>query len=88
MPLEECKCITTHIKGRFFMVIGRDTIVNVLFVRKYALAQTILSADDLTSTQAGLAANTDPELVNPWGIAFSQGNPSGFRQQLRLLHAV
>jgi uncharacterized protein (TIGR03118 family) len=30
---------------------------------------------NLVSDTAGMAANTDAKLVNPWGIAFSPGNP-------------
>src|SRR6267143_5741482 len=30
---------------------------------------------NLVSDMAGMAANTDPKLVNPWGIAFIPGNP-------------
>src|SRR6266478_6561703 len=30
---------------------------------------------NLVSDTAGMAANTDPKLVNPWGIAFIPGNP-------------
>jgi uncharacterized protein (TIGR03118 family) len=30
---------------------------------------------NLVSDTAGMAANTDPKLVNPWGIAFVPGNP-------------
>ena len=30
---------------------------------------------NLVSDTAGMAANTDPKLINPWGIAFVPGNP-------------
>jgi len=41
-----------------------------------AHAQTIsYKQTNLVSDTAGMAANTDPKLVNPWGIAFIPGNP-------------
>ena len=30
---------------------------------------------NLVSDTAGMAANTDPQLVNPWGVAFTPGSP-------------
>src|SRR4051812_10646358 len=30
---------------------------------------------NLVSDQAGVAAHQDPNLVNPWGVAFVPGNP-------------
>jgi uncharacterized protein (TIGR03118 family) len=35
----------------------------------------------LVSDQAGVAPNTDPNLVNPWGIAYSPGGPAWVSDQ-------
>ena len=45
-----------------------------------AFAPTFLHADSFTQTNLvsnvpGLAANTDPNLKNPWGVAFSATSP-------------
>jgi secreted PhoX family phosphatase len=41
-----------------------------------ALAQSnSYKQTNLTSDTAGVAANVDPNLVNPWGIAFFPNNP-------------
>src|SRR3979411_2864998 len=45
-----------------------------------AFAPTFLHADSFTQTNLvsdipGLAANTDPNLKNPWGVAFSAPSP-------------
>ncbi len=56
------------------------SLAATLFVTFFSLgsasAQTnSFKQTNLTSDTAGLAANTDPELVNPWGIAFFPGQP-------------
>jgi uncharacterized protein (TIGR03118 family) len=38
-------------------------------------ANAIVSQTNLVSDVPGLAANTDPDLVNPWGISFSATSP-------------
>lgn len=38
-----------------------------------AVAQNSYSQSNLTSDLAGIAANTDPQLINPWAIAFFPG---------------
>ena len=40
-----------------------------------ALAQNSFKQTNLVSNMSGLAANTDQNLINPWGIAFFPGNP-------------
>src|SRR3974390_3452523 len=40
-----------------------------------AVAQNSYAQTNLTSDLAGVAAKTDPQLVNPWGIAFFPGAP-------------
>jgi uncharacterized protein (TIGR03118 family) len=62
------------------------TLFVTFFSSGSASAQTnSFKQTNLTSDTPGLAANTDPELVNPWGIAFFPGqtfwiadNNSGF----------
>ena len=52
------------------------TLFVTFFSLGSALAQTnSFKQTNLTSDTAGLAANTDPELVNPWGIASFPGQP-------------
>jgi uncharacterized protein (TIGR03118 family) len=51
-----------------------------LFTLALALASTCLRADSFTQTNLvsdvpNLAANTDPNLKNPWGVAFSATSP-------------
>jgi hypothetical protein len=63
-----------------------ETLFATFFSSGSASAQTnSFKQTNLTSDTAGLAANTDPQLVNPWGIAFFPGqtfwiadNNSGF----------
>jgi uncharacterized protein (TIGR03118 family) len=40
-----------------------------------AVAQNSYSQTNLSSDLKGVAANTDPQLINPWGIAFFPGAP-------------
>src|SRR5258708_7052554 len=64
-----------NIKGRFLWSLAATLFVT-FFSSGSALAQTnSFKQTNLTSDTAGLAANTDPELVNPWGIAFFPGQP-------------
>src|SRR5258706_7734953 len=63
------------IKGLFLWSLARTIFVK-FFSLGSAVAQTnSFKQTNLTSDTAGLAANTDPELVNPWGIAFFPGQP-------------
>lgn len=43
--------------------------------QRQSVAATIYSQIDLTSDVPGLAANTDPNLKNPWGMSFSATSP-------------
>ena len=44
---------------------------------------------NLSSNIPGLAANTDPNLINPWGISFSPDQPHlGFRPGDRGLNSL
>jgi uncharacterized protein (TIGR03118 family) len=73
-----------HYKRSFWSLAA--TLFVTFFSLGSASAQTnSFKQTNLTSDTAGLAANTDPELVNPWGIAFFPGqafwisdNNSGF----------
>ncbi len=38
-------------------------------------AQAQFKQTDLVSNMPGLAATTDPNLVNPWGVSFANGSP-------------
>ncbi len=43
-----------------------------------ALLSTAYVQTNIISDQAGVAAHTDPNLVNPWGISFEAGQPFWF----------
>src|ERR1700676_727062 len=70
---------------RFFWSLAA-ILFATFFLLESASAQTnSFKQTNLTSDTPGMAANTDPELVNPWGIAFFPGqtfwiadNNSGF----------
>jgi hypothetical protein len=40
-----------------------------------SLADILFAQTNLTSDIPGLAANTDPNMKNPWGVSFSQTSP-------------
>jgi uncharacterized protein (TIGR03118 family) len=49
--------------------------INLLFGSLSLFADTEYVQDNLVSNQTGVAANTDPNLVNPWGMSFSPTSP-------------
>jgi uncharacterized protein (TIGR03118 family) len=62
-----------HNQSTFRLAISMSTLV-------MALAATPLHADSFTQTNLvsdipGMAANTDPNLKNPWGVSFSSTSP-------------
>jgi len=74
------QCITSAFCGH-----GRDTIPHVLIVRKCVGANQFFSSKRISLPTQPPGRHTDPQLVNPWGIAFFPGqtfwivdNNSGF----------
>ena len=63
-----------HYKKSFLFSVA--AMLFTLFVATNASAQTnSYKQTNLTSDTPGTAANTDPKLVNPWGIAYFPGQP-------------
>lgn len=61
----------------FFQSMSRLTLLMVVSVMPQAMLASALSfvQTNLTSDIPGLANNTDPNLVNPWGMTFSSTSP-------------
>jgi uncharacterized protein (TIGR03118 family) len=60
---------------RMVTLVGLFTAVLALFLTNLAGAVATYQVTNLVSDIPGLAANTDPNLVNPWGIASSPTSP-------------
>ncbi|HTQ29594.1 MAG TPA: TIGR03118 family protein [Opitutaceae bacterium] len=60
------------------LCLGRQFIAPValaLFLGPHVFAQNEFQQTNLVSDLPGVAAHTDPNLVNPWGISFSSTSP-------------
>src|SRR5262249_44195867 len=57
-------------------------IAVALFGAPTGFGASLYTQTNLTSSVPGLAANTDPNLKNPWGMSFSSGSPFWFSTQL------
>src|SRR6516164_8211836 len=51
------------------------TVILAVFVAHSAAGQNVYIQKNLVSDLPGVAANTDTNLVNPWGIAFNSSGP-------------
>ena len=52
-------------------------------------AHPLYTVTPLVSDQPGMAPNTDPDLVNPWGLSQFPGDPHlGFRQRDRFVDTL
>jgi uncharacterized protein (TIGR03118 family) len=62
--------IKQHLSG-----IGKSACVVALSISSSALFASNFDQTNLVSSVPGLAANTDPNLIDPWGVAFSPTSP-------------
>ena len=58
-----------------YRIAARASSVLLLALSPAALPANDFNQINLTSNIPGLAANTDPNLINPWGVAFSPTSP-------------
>jgi uncharacterized protein (TIGR03118 family) len=67
--------------GKFKILIQNVSLASITFLIALAMgshptaADTIYSQTNLTSDIPGEAANTSPNLINPWGMSFSATSP-------------
>src|SRR5882724_1718833 len=64
-----------RMKKEFSIAFGLALLASPALAGGHQPADTLFTVTPLVSDQPGVAPNTDPDLVNPWGLARFPGNP-------------
>src|SRR6185437_12676266 len=81
-----CRSLLCNRKQGFPMKTAIATALTVALMTSAAVAghapkATKFNMVPLVSDQAGVAPNTDPDLVNPWGLSYQPGGPAWVSDQ-------